>query len=188
MQANRIVKGVVVAAVVVSLAGGGSQTGIAIVGGTQEQRDLAQWAIGRFQSSGLTVPALEIRFHVLLDDCRGRLGYYADGVVDVCGTHVNQMASRTLLHEMAHRWLEVHVTGAARDRFLDFRGLTTWNDRHVDWDERGFEQGAEIIAWGLGDQGGGILMPSIPNNDRPQLVDAFEMLTGASLPEPSAAG
>ncbi len=80
----------------------------------------------------------------------------------------------------------VNVTGVARDRFLALRGLTTWNGKQVPWDERGFEQGAEIIAWAIGDQGEGVLMPSIPNNAPQQLVDTFELLTGRPLPELSA--
>lgn len=76
--------------------------------------------------------------------------------------------------------------GPARDRFLDLRGLTTWNDDRVAWEERGFEQGAEIIAWSLGDQGEVILMPSIPNNERPQMIEAFEVLTGEPFPDVSA--
>ncbi len=182
MRANRIVRGVVVAAVVVSLASGGSQAGIAVVGGTHDQRDMARWAIQRFEASGLALPSLEIRFHVGRADCRGRLGHYEDGVADLCFSHASQMSSRVLLHEMAHRWLEVHVTGAARERFLALRELTTWNDGGVAWEERGSEQGAEIMAWALGDQGGGILMPSIPDNAYPQMVEAFEVLTGAPFP------
>jgi hypothetical protein len=158
------------------------KTGITVAGGTPPQQAMAEWAVGRFVAGGLSLPPLEIRFHPTRDGCRARLGYYLDGAVDLCGTHTNQMARRTLLHEMAHGWVESNLSEAGRDRFLELRALSTWNDHTVAWEERGFEQAAEIMSWALGDQGTGILRPSIPRNSLEQLTDAYELLTGNPLP------
>ncbi len=176
----------VAAVAVANLLAGQPDPRVTIAGATAEQHEMAEWAIGRFEAVGLTLPRIEIRFHVDHDSCHGHLAYYGGGVADMCYVHADPMAARSLLHEMAHGWLDVNVTGVARDRFLALRGLTTWNGKQVPWDERGFEQGAEIIAWAIGDQGEGVLMPSIPNNAPQQLVDTFELLTGRRFPELSA--
>jgi hypothetical protein len=153
-----------------------------VAGGSPEQRRMVTWAVERFAAAGLTLPPLEIRFHAAKDGCGGRLGLYDDGVVDVCRRHADFWAARVLLHELAHGWLDANATEATRDGFLELRGLATWNDRAVDWEARGYEQGAEIIAWAIGDQSGGIYAPSIPDNEPRRLAIAFRALTGAELP------
>jgi len=66
-----------------------------------------------------------------------------------------------------------------RDRFLVSRGLRSWNASDEPWEHRGYEQAAEVLAWGLGER---IITPSIPDNDFEQLCDAFEFLTGVAPP------
>jgi hypothetical protein len=169
----------------VAAALGSSQpaSGTTITGGTPDQRAMASWAVGRFAAEGLSLPPLEIRFHPTRDDCRERLGYYLNGVADICGTRTDRLAHRLILHEMSHGWAEFHLSREERDRFLDFRGLRTWNDHRVDWEERGFEHAAEIMSWALSDQGTGIHSPSIPDNSRDQLADGYQLLTGKPLPK-----
>lgn len=171
-----------VLAAVAILAAPTPDRGVAVVGGTSEQRAMARWAVGRFNASGFVLPPLEIRFHEDREGCRGILAYYDDGVADMCRRHTDLMAARSLLHEIAHGWVEANVTGSERERFLAIRGLNTWNDKSVDWDERGFEHAAEIIAWAIGDQADGTLAPSIPRNSPNVLAAAYEMLTGRALP------
>jgi hypothetical protein len=179
---GRIGSGMAVLAVAVVLAGPAGE-GLTVVGGTPEQREMARWAVDRFHATGFVLPPGEIRFHEDRDGCRGRSGYYSDGVVSLCRTHLDTMAARTLLHELAHGWVEVNLTDRERERFLAIRGLSTWNDQSVEWDARGFEHAAEIIAWGIGDQSDGTLAPSIPRNSPDELAAAFEALTGRPLPE-----
>jgi hypothetical protein len=154
-----------------------------ITGGTPSQQEMARWAIGRFEAAGLSLPSLEIRFHPTPNGCDGRLGGYADGTADLCGTHVNLMSRRTLLHEMAHGWVGSTVSAGLKARFLRLRQLESWNDPGVDWQERGTEHAAEIIGWALCDQGTGTQLPSIPRNAPDQLADAYQLLTGRPLPE-----
>jgi hypothetical protein len=92
---------------------------------------------------------------------------------------VNEMARRNLLHEMGHIWIDQNVSREERERFLELRGLLSWNASSADWSERGYEQGAEIMAWGLGTR---ILTAQIPDNDPAQLGAAFEILTGVDVP------
>ncbi|MBA3552099.1 MAG: hypothetical protein H0W27_04425 [Actinobacteria bacterium] len=86
---------------------------------------------------------------------------------------------------MAHGWAGSNLSSGERARFLELRGLTTWNDHGADWNERGSEHAAEIMSWALGDQGTGINTPSIPDNSIEQLTAAYELLTGNPLPEVS---
>lgn len=156
---------------------------VTIIGGTSAQRAMARLAVNRFLADGLSLPPLQIHFHPHRSGCHWRLGSYEDGVASICGTHANQMSFRGVLHEMAHGWLDANLSEIDRARFLDLRGLRVWNDPEVPWDERGFEQAAEIMAWALGDQGDGILRPSFPDNSIGELRAAYGLLTGHALPD-----
>lgn len=158
-----------------------AEDGVAVSGGTPAQREMAQWAIGRFER-GIGVPSLEIRFHRDRAGCEGRLGLHRDGTAHLCGIHVNDLSRRDLLHEMAHAWVDAHVSAPLKIRFLRLRQLETWNDHSVDWEARGTEHAAEIIGWAVAGQPGGTGMPSIPMDDPRQLADAYELLTGRPLP------
>ena len=149
--------------------------GVTVFSEDPVQQQLAEWALARFERAGLSPPTVEIAFHADTSGCGGHLGYAKDGHVDVCSVLVNEMARRNLLHEMGHIWIDQNVSRTDRDRFLEFRGVGTWNASTADWDERGYEQGAEIMAWALGDR---ILTAQIPENDPAQLGAAFEILTG----------
>ena len=145
------------------------------------QQQLAEWAVARFERAGLDPPTVEIHFHRGSSGCGGHLGYAQIGRVDVCTVLVNEMSRRNLLHEMGHIWIDQNVSRAERDRFLEFRGLRTWNASKAVWGYRGYEQGAEILAWALGDR---TLTAQIPDNDPIQLGAGFELLTGIELPVP----
>jgi hypothetical protein len=153
--------------------------GVTVFSEDPVQRQLAMWAVARFERAGLDPPRVVIAFHSDASGCGGHLGYAKDGHVDVCTVLVNEMARRNLLHEMGHIWIDQNVSYADRDRFLEFRGLRTWNAPTADWDDRGYEQGAEIMAWALGDR---ILTAQVPDNDPAQLGVAFEILTGVVVP------
>jgi hypothetical protein len=155
---------------------------LAVVGGTPDQRRMVTWAVNRFASVGLPLPPLEIRFHATEDGCAGRLGLYDDGVVDVCRHLTDLWAARELMHELAHGWLDANSTDDIRNGFLELRGLETWNDPVADWEQRGYEQAAEIMAWAIGDQSGGIYAPSFPDHGTERLAVAYRALTGDGLP------
>jgi hypothetical protein len=124
--------------------------GVVVVSDDPAQQELARWAVARFERAGLDAPTVQIRFHADRAGCGGHLGYARDGRVDVCTVLVNEMARRNLLHEMGHIWIDQHVSRSVRDRFLELRGLQSWNASTDPWEARGYEQGAEIIAWALG--------------------------------------
>jgi hypothetical protein len=153
--------------------------GIVVFSDNPAQQELARWAVARFDRAGLDPPSVEIRFYGDASGCGGHLGYAKDGGVHVCTVLVNEMARRNLLHEMGHLWIDQNVSRVDRDRFLELRGLQTWNASTVEWGYRGYEQGAEIMSWALGTR---VLTAQIPDNDPGQLGAAFELLTGVGVP------
>jgi hypothetical protein len=153
-----------------------------IVGGSPAQRGMARWALARFAAEGLALPPLKIRFSASSSVCGEGLGFYGDGVATVCGSGTTRMTRRTLLHEMAHGWANSNLSLDEQVRFLGSRGLKTWNDDGVAWEERGFEQAAEVMSWALCDQGTEYLRPLIPDNSIEQLTKAYALLTGKPLP------
>ena len=151
---------------------------VAVKDPTRDQLELVRWAVGRFDAAGLEAPTVEVEFHAERAGCGGHLGFANEGKVDVCTTLVNAMTRRALLHEMSHVWLDQNATGSLRERFLEVRGLASWNASTDPWRLRGCEQGAEIISWALGER---ILSAQIPDNDPTELRFAFELLTGVAL-------
>ena len=88
------------------------------------------------------------------------------------------------LHEMAHAWTEANVDAEVLDRFMDVRGIAAWNDRTFDWKQRGTEQVAEIITWGLGE---GEIAPLLPEITDPETLARLYRLLTARDPITSAA-
>jgi hypothetical protein len=63
-------------------------------------------------------------------------------------------------------------------------GIVAWNDRSYDWKQRGTEQAAEIVTWGIGD---GEVSPLLPEAvDTPTLARLYELLTGREPITPAA--
>lgn len=144
------------------------------------QLQMARWAARRFEIAELQVPEGEVHFHHDLSACDGHLGWANNGRIDLCASLVDAPTRRALLHEMGHIWLDENITTSERTRFLELRDLSSWNSPNDPWSLRGYEQGAEIIAWALGER---ILTPSIPDNEPEKLELGFQMLTGIELPE-----
>lgn len=152
---------------------------VGVRGATPDQLAMARWAIGRFEADGLDPPAVDIEFHGDGAGCGGHLGYARQGEVDVCTTLANMSARWILLHETSHIWLDQSVDTDVRTRFLELRDLPSWNASGDAWRLRGYEQGAEIIAWSLGER---ILTPQIPDDGPEELAIAFRLLTGIESP------
>ena len=67
---------------------------------------------------------------------------------------------------------------------MDLRGIAAWNDRSFDWKERGTEQAAEIITWGLGE---GEIAPLLPEITDPEtLASLYRLLTDLEPITPAA--
>src|SRR5262245_31410200 len=147
-------------------------------GAGAEDEAALDWALHRFRSAGLrNLPPLEIHLHRSKDACNGGLGLYYLNRIDLCTKDSSEpYARKYALHEIAHAWTETNVEAGALHRFMDLRRVEAWNDKRFPWKERGTEQAAEIIAWGLGD---GEIAPLLPEPLKPDaLAGLYELLTG----------
>jgi hypothetical protein len=172
-----------VATLIVGLAGWRGGSGVAIEGGTPAQGAMTLEAADRFREAGLGEPTVLIRFHEERDPCDGRTGRSFGTTVDLCGIHTNELSQRTVLHEMAHAWIDAHVTADLEERFLRLRQLERWNEHGDEWEQRGTEHAAEIVEWALLRDRADADLPSIPDNEPWRIAAGYELLTGRTLPD-----
>jgi hypothetical protein len=144
--------------------------------------EIVEWSVARYELAGLQLPDVQVSFYSWdpsLKDCAGHGGLWTFDQdrhsIDVCAVGVPSRR-RMLLHEFAHAWTHVNLTDGDREAFLGLRGLGDWNDRSTAWENRGAEQAAEIVGWGL-------YMYCDPQHmvkgeDAASLTAAFELLTG----------
>jgi hypothetical protein len=157
-----------------------------IHGADAVQERAIDWSIRRYREAGLDgMPDLEVYLHRSHEGCNGGLGLYQSGRIDLCTEESSEPYRRKFaLHEMAHGWIETNVDEAVLDRFMDIRGIGAWNERGYDWKQRGTEQAAEIVTWGLGE---GEISPLLPEAvDAPTLARLYELLTGRDPITPAA--
>lgn len=113
---------------------------------TSEQREFVSWGEARFADAGLTLPEVEYVFHDDLEECGWHGGKYRPSTRTVTMCNADP---KTLIHELAHAWETTRLTDETRNAFMELRGLTEWTGRSVPWSERGAEQVAEVITWGV---------------------------------------
>lgn len=160
---------------------------LVILGADAEHARQISWAFERFEAAGLDgLPPLEVHLHPSREDCKGRLGSYRAGRIELCTTDSSDPYARKFaLHEMAHAWTEMNLDPAVEARFMRLRGVDAWNDPNLEWKARGIEQAAEIIAWGIGE---GEIQPLLPEPAETQeLIDAYVLLTGNMPIAPASA-
>jgi hypothetical protein len=164
-----------------------AQRPLTIHGATPAEERTIDWSIRRYREAGLDgMPKLEVYLHRSQDQCNGGIGYFLAGRIDLCTAASSDPYQRKFaLHEIAHGWIETNVDGAVLDRFMDLSGVDAWNDRIADdWKDRGTEQTAEIVTWGLGE---GEIAPLLPEAvDAPTLTRLYELITGREPITPAA--
>ena len=151
---------------------------LTLYGADAVQERTVDWAMRRFRAGGLEgLPPLEVVLHGSRTPCEGYLGLYLAGRIDLCTEGLLEPYARKFaLHEMAHAWTDANLPDEVLDRFLRIRGIATWNDQRLPWRERGAEQAAEIITWGLGE---GEIAPLLPTPvDAETLASLYSLLTG----------
>ncbi len=158
-----------------------SRTLLSITGATQAERDVAEWAISRFDAAGLLLPHVTVSFRDD-DECGGASGLYrhAEATVTICnrGGHDNP-PRQTLLHELAHAWSLHAMDEADIAAMLTHDDLDFWINDEIGYWSRGAERTAEYIAWGLqvsGDEDRGIWTSG---KDCTALATAFDLITGS---------
>jgi hypothetical protein len=160
---------------------------LTIAGATATEERAVDWAFHRYGEAGLrNLPPLDVHLHRSHDACNGGLGLYYSGRIDLCTKASSETYQRKFaLHELAHAWTEANVPGETLRVFMQRQKVSDWNDRSFPWKERGTEQAAEIITWGLGEGQIAPLLPEVPDTET--LASLYEMLTGRAPITPAAA-
>jgi hypothetical protein len=153
---------------------------------TSHQLEEVTWARGRFHAAGLTPPRVRFVFHDDTAKCRLRRGLFNPNTrsIEIC--HLNR---ETLIHELAHAWIDANLSEEARAAFMRHRDLTVWNDHSVPWTHRATEHAAEIVAWGVEEESRlvswiepdghhTLRLLTIPDSTPEQLAVAYQQLTG----------
>jgi hypothetical protein len=159
---------------------------LAFTGADATDEAAVDWALHRFRTGGLReLPPLEVHLHRSREGCDGGLGLYSMNRIDLCTKDSSEpYARKYALHEIAHAWAETNVDPGLMRRFMDVRDVEAWNDQRVPWKERGTEQAAEIIAWGLGE---GEIVPTLSEPlESKALAGLYELLTGRAPITPAA--
>jgi len=141
------------------------------------QQQMAEWALERFAEAGFDLPRLIIRFPGRdLSHCGGSQGRaYLDH--DPIEIRMCWNSEFILLHELAHVWEAHNVDASNHEPFMAMRdGVVSWAGLDVEWDERGREHAANVIAWGLLEDPHPI-STTYPN-DVASMREAFIFLTG----------
>lgn len=131
--------------------------------------------IERFDDVGLELPNIVVEFHDTTTPCNGHDGFirYVEPVatVSICSDR-----PYVLPHELAHAWVDAHVTDEAKADYVARWGLSSWNDKSDDWDDRGTEHAAFVIQQNL------TAAPMRLTNTWLERADAFEEITGLASP------
>jgi len=163
-----------------------------IINSTDRLTDLIDWAIGRFELSGIGRPDVVTITFSPYTLCPGHLGITTNigkrSYVTLCfgegecetddeRNECSAFARHALLHELGHAWTNTYLNDDNRAEFRELRGLEHWLGSDVPYLERGTEHAAEILAWGLLDECSATVR--LPDSTCDTLAAAFRLLTGA---------
>lgn len=164
---------------------------VEVFNGTEGLSRLVEWAFGRFMTAGLPAPVVNsVTFlERRTDKCDAFVGLIADREVTLCfQTSIcsndacdrwTDTARTTTLHELAHAWIDDHVSTDTRKAFLELAGLESWASADVAWGDRGVELAASTMAWGLLDVES-LLNPKLGQHTCAELTELFSLLVGGS--------
>jgi len=152
---------------------------IVVIDAMSAEEEMVEWAQSRFAAADLSLPDLTITFHVTLEGCGGFNGLYTQAThsVQICNRGgLRTDARNTVLHELGHAWAFEYLSEERTAAFTALRDIESWSDEGVAWLQRGQEQTAEIIAWGLMDEDPFQSLWTRSEACR-ELVEAFRTLT-----------
>ena len=172
---------------------------IEVYNGTPGLEGLITWSFDQFRTHGLGAPMVQrVTFHEKqIDRCEGVAGLILGDVVTVCFgsaaacvdrdcTAWQTWAKKAVLHELAHAWIDEHLTAEVIEQFLEVTGMPTWASPTHAWGNRGVELAAETIAWAMTDQPSRV-NPKVGSHTCNELARYYELLTGRP-PEPTPPG
>jgi hypothetical protein len=155
------------------LTSAGMPASVTVVGASESDHAAIGWAVDRLQWGGLELPPVVIEIHTAPADCNGHDGLFRSSETTPTVLVCNR-SRYIVLHELAHAWEHHNLTDDTRQEFMELLGLTAWSDHDVAWKERGVEDLAEIITWGLYD-----IDLTADLDERLTKQRAFALITGA---------
>ena len=145
---------------------------------TVAQEELIHSGLKTYERAGLRLPGIQFIGFDDKEQCNGRVGMAwrrgRETQIWLCTRETGPFENWVVLHELAHTWDYEMLTPDVRDEFLELRDLEGW--RAGEWHERGSEQTAEIIVWGI--IGHPVEMTRFDNTGCSELRQAFLTLTG----------
>jgi len=148
-------------------------------------QELIDWGKARYANAGLELPEVTVVIFDSLEQCNGRVGRY-DSVTNILW--MCQLDGDTMLHELAHAWVDLNLTEADHAEFVALRNVDAWNDRSEPWGTRGTEHAAEVIVWALSYSDKTVVwvedgiterrLLTINDSTPERLAEAYEQLTG----------
>lgn len=167
-----------------------------VVNGTPHMTDFFRWGVARFDEAGLASPRVESVTFAPVPVCERLAGLVVESdhgdpdlvmcthddeacepSADDCAT-IGRQTRLALLHELAHVWLIDHVDVDTQERFMALVGTQVWRGSEgAPWHERGVEQAAETLAWGLLDEP--TTLGRIGDPSCAVVAEGFAVLTGA---------
>jgi hypothetical protein len=152
---------------------------LTVVGANAEQAEMVDEAIASFDEAGLEVPALQIEFYGLVENCEGNEGLYLAAARNPGATTdritICKRGQLVILHELAHAWTQHHASDDTRAAFTDHWGLDNWNSADDAWGERAGERAAHTIAFTLKQA------EATDNESVLRYICGYELLTGSTL-------
>jgi hypothetical protein len=166
---------------------------IEIHDGTPDLERLVRWAMRRFEAADLPAPRVasvafgrDAHFLQCTDERSGLtidLGDTADvylclteACMDAACRSFTELARQLILHELAHAWMDRHVSDTGQQAFINHMGLEDWYRADLPWGLRGVEQAAQVIAWGLMDEP--VATTRLGDLSCAHLAEAFRLMTG----------
>ena len=145
-----------------------------------EHSEIATWAVGLYQEAGLELPAITFVYHGDdTDACEGWFGVHevteGRSVIGICTSRTTRQLENLFVHELAHAWCAHSLPEERRSDFQELRSCPVWRG-DVPWHERGAEQAAEILMWGLVDRPTGVV--TIDDHGCDDLEAGYRALTG----------
>jgi hypothetical protein len=154
----------------------GPSPSVSVSGADSEDRTRLDEALAAFRENGLDLPDLEVRFYDDQSKCHGHQGLFQQSFSPwrllICSD-----LQFVPTHELAHAWEAATLTDDDRARYVEARGLTTWDDPDVVWDERGIEEVAFILQQNLT-----ATNPRMTSTTWIERAAAFELVTGRPSP------
>ena len=158
--------------------------------------EFSRWLFDRYLQAGIGLPDVAAVWFPPAPECdeRGGLAIESDAryegrhTIVVCFTDDRLEYDRSEsgwfptaasygLHELAHIWMVDRLNDDVRAAYLEMTGLSVWRGAEAEWADRGVEQAAFTIPWGITDRSDVVWPIYFPEASCEDLADRYRLLT-----------